>query len=566
MATTLDSKITATTQQENGFFGSTVALSGDYMAVGNLKSNDFKVEFFYNNAGTWESQTVIDLDNKPSLDDIAMYGNFVAVGIKDVDTTTKTDVGQVLIFERSGTTWSLHTTIDSPENIYGFNFGRLVSMHGDYLVVAPKETQGKLFIYKYNSGTDSWTTPDVSGGNSNIINSRFVEEGNQYPEEKVFGNAISLYTDSANDKYYLAIGMESDDNKYYFKCMKRNTNNEQWTEFRNTKGYPKQSSQTFSKFGYSIGIYDDTVVVGAPRENNTNNNHTNAGILYIYTPKATNTSVWIKKTSLQPAAAYQGYNFKFGEHVEIIENYILTSSPGYSTENTSQVGYAFLYKHNGTSWNLEKRFEHDYTTESSDRFGNSLALDEEYAIIGAYYLDGTETNSGAVYEFQMEAYTSNEDSGGGDSGGSGSGNSAAICFLGDSMLKTDNREPLRLDNVYQTLRVVHPCFSIDGRKILRVTKCRNSDRYMIKICAGALGPEVPSQNTYSSLQHKILVNGKLTKAKYLVNGSTIKKVYTGGKYMYNVLLNSHKTMIVNNMIVETLHPGDKYLREHPVDE
>lgn len=563
---TLSSKITATTQQETGLFGTLVALSGDYMAAVTDKPNDFKVEFFYNNAGTWESQSVIQIGTTYEFrpNDMAMYGNFVALGLENKHSASADDDGQVLVYGRSGTTWSLHTTINSPVQENNYNFGRRVTMHGDYLVVSASLTARKLYIYKYNSGTDTWTEPDVDGNGNNELNSRYVAN-TAYPEEYKFATGISLYTDSANDKYQLAIGLATSGNEYYFKCMERNTANEQWTDIRDSIVYPNQSTDTLSYFGYSIGIYDDTVAVGAYSADNSNYN--NAGIIYIYIPKPANTNVWKKKTTLQPPLSFQGSNFYFGKHVKIIDGYILSSSPGYDVDSTTDVGYAFLYSYNSstTAWSLNKRFQHDYTTASSDRFGTSIALDEEYALISAPHLEGEETNSGAVYEYQMPAYTENNGEGASSGGGSSGGNSGAICFLGDSLLQIDNRPPMSMEHVFSTLHSANPCYTINGWKIWRVTKCSNSDSYMIKICAGAFGEGVPSKNTYSSLEHKILVNGILKKAKNLVNGSTIKKVYTGPKYMYNVLLSSHQLMTVNNMQVETLHPDNKYIRDHPFD-
>jgi hypothetical protein len=58
--------------------------------------------------------------------------------------------------------------------------------------------------------------------------------------------------------------------------------------------------------------------------------------------------------------------------------------------------------------------------------------------------------------------------------------------------------------------------------------------------------------------HEVLYKGKLVQAKHFVG--TINGVHTvpyDGKVVYNVLLQQHGVMSVNNMVVETLHPENK---------
>jgi len=50
----------------------------------------------------------------------------------------------------------------------------------------------------------------------------------------------------------------------------------------------------------------------------------------------------------------------------------------------------------------------------------------------------------------------------------------------------------------------------------------------------------------------------MIKAKYLLGKYTgVKKVKYEGEVLYNVLLENHDKMIVNNLICETLHPQNE---------
>jgi hypothetical protein len=71
----------------------------------------------------------------------------------------------------------------------------------------------------------------------------------------------------------------------------------------------------------------------------------------------------------------------------------------------------------------------------------------------------------------------------------------------------------------------------------------------------SLGYNVPNQRTLVSLNHGIIYNKKIIPAKKFVgrkHGIYFKKY--NGEYLYNVLMETHMAMLVNNMKVETLDP------------
>ena len=66
---------------------------------------------------------------------------------------------------------------------------------------------------------------------------------------------------------------------------------------------------------------------------------------------------------------------------------------------------------------------------------------------------------------------------------------------------------------------------------------------------------MPSQKTLITQNHEILYKGKMTKAKdFLQNFENVKKVKYTGEVLYNVLMETHNKMVVNNLICETLNP------------
>ena len=95
---------------------------------------------------------------------------------------------------------------------------------------------------------------------------------------------------------------------------------------------------------------------------------------------------------------------------------------------------------------------------------------------------------------------------------------------------------------------------IQGSSIVKITRS-TGHRYIINIPKNSLCLNVPSRDTTCSLEHKIFYRGAMIKARDLVNRcAPVRKVPHDGTALYNVLLDHHGVMNVNNLICETLHP------------
>jgi len=71
-----------------------------------------------------------------------------------------------------------------------------------------------------------------------------------------------------------------------------------------------------------------------------------------------------------------------------------------------------------------------------------------------------------------------------------------------------------------------------------------------------LGENIPSTRTIVSKYHKIQNRkGKMIEAyKFLDYYEDVKKIDYNGEILYNILMDEHETLNVNNLICETLHP------------
>jgi VCBS repeat-containing protein len=129
--------------------------------------------------------------------------------------------------------------------------------------------------------------------------------------------------------------------------------------------------------------------------------------------------------------------------------------------------------------------------------------------------------------------------------------SSNVCFPAKTPVLT-NQGPVNIDDLNPAVHTIR------NKKIIAITKTVAHDKNLVRIAKHALGNLYPEKTTFISQNHKVFFQGQMVKAKHLVdesNGATL--VPYNGQVLYNVLLEQHEKMQVNNLIVETLHPEHK---------
>ena len=97
--------------------------------------------------------------------------------------------------------------------------------------------------------------------------------------------------------------------------------------------------------------------------------------------------------------------------------------------------------------------------------------------------------------------------------------------------------------------------TISQQPILHVTQTVTLDKYLIAFEPNSIGLNYPTQRTIMTKDHLIEYKGQFAPAyRFLNHSKHIKKVAYSGEILYNVLLPTHSTMRVNNLLCETLHP------------
>ncbi|MEM8567733.1 MAG: FG-GAP repeat protein, partial [Bacteroidota bacterium] len=163
-------------------------------------------------------------------------------------------------------------------------------------------------------------------------------------------------------------------------------------------------------FGFSVSIDGDYAIVGAFNEDedaSEGNTLVNAGSAYIF--ERTAEGSWQQAAKLVASDRNSG-DF-FGSSVSINGNYVIVGAynededaAGGNTANTAGSAYIFEKAANGTWVETAKLVASDRAT--SDVFGEAVAIDGDYAVVGARAEDQDADggnfldNAGSVYIFQ----------------------------------------------------------------------------------------------------------------------------------------------------------------------
>ena len=201
---------------------------------------------------------------------------------------------------------------------------------------------------------------------------------------------------SAGDKFGRSVAVEGDTivvGSYYGDSNKPDTGSAyvfsqidaNWVE-RQKLVAPDAASG--DRFGCSVAIDNNTIVIGAYGDDSQ------AGSASVF---VRNDSNWVFQQKLTVSDA-EPADF-FGYSVAIDNNIIIIGAPSDDYSNLSDAGSAYLYEWRDTMW-LEQNILRASDSGLSHHFGFSVALDANWAVIGAYEgdIEGV-SKAGAAYVF-----------------------------------------------------------------------------------------------------------------------------------------------------------------------
>ena len=382
------------------YFGSSLAIDGDVMVVGAVRDSAAGPDsgsayiFERDESGQWIQQLKIVPDDIESNDffgtSVSVSGNTVAIGavgdVFDGNPELFSFTGSVYIYKKSETTWELEQKIIAPEEHDGF--GMSVALSGDTLFVGAinakqlidwYEYQGKVCVYKRNPKTSPlW---NISQEPLFLYNSKsLLGNAMTFNEGSLFVGAMSHTT--YDDSYREYVGATA--------VLDYNNN-----ELNEAQSLIPDNATTNARFGISIAIQDDVAVIGSLEDSSVGDY---SGAAYVY---RNNGVSWEEEAKLLPSdnEAWGGFGFS----VAISDNYVIVGSPGKSFSSLTGAVYLFLKK--GDEWVEEtKLIASDAMADAL--FGISTEVVENYLVVGAPGQDYV--GSLYFYNLDMIADTDND--------------------------------------------------------------------------------------------------------------------------------------------------------------
>ena len=234
-----------------------------------------------------------------------------------------------------------------------------MALNSSYALIGAKGvSSNRGDAYLYNLGTSVWT--DLAGTSNSPVTG--------LPASSYFGTSVAL-----NSGYALigASWVSSNRGDAYLY----NLGTGDWTDLAATSGQPVTGLTGTASFGSSVALNDSYALIGA------NGVSSNRGDAYLYN---LGTGVWtdLAGTSGTPVTGLTGTSSYFGISVALNSSYALIGARGVSSIR----GDAYLYNLGTGVWtDLAATSGQPVTGLTSDSyFGTSVALNDSYALIGAY--------------------------------------------------------------------------------------------------------------------------------------------------------------------------------------
>ena len=256
-------------------FGQGVALWGDWLAVGvpGRNSDEGSVYMYELQGSSWVFHSEIGAPASESMsfgESVALYNDLLAVGApqKTISGSSAAGVVYMYLYNAGTDIWEATVGIDSNTPWFGYNFGSSVDLHKSRLVVGERSNDN---IVSNNGAAHVFTTPD----------------GLTWPIEKeifahtqaiddYFGQSVGVYGN------VVAVGATEPFNPSdgFATIHEKDSSFAEDTYFERVRLPDIYTTlQADNKFGISVAISENRLVVGASEDDETANA---AGAVYIY--------------------------------------------------------------------------------------------------------------------------------------------------------------------------------------------------------------------------------------------------------------------------------------------
>ncbi len=421
-------KIVASDRANSDQFGYSVCISGNYAIVGayyedddasgenTLESAGSAYIFERDSNGKWnEVQKIVPFDR--AADDnfgcsVSLSGNYAIIGanLEDHDTAGLNyfgDAGSAYIYKCDDDGyWSFNQKIVAPNRAYGDQFGTVVSISGNYAIVAvPWEDEDAQETNKiFNSGS-AYLFERTEQGIWNFVQ-KIVAFDRAF--SACFGNAAYILGNTA----LVGASYESKDEsgQNAFSCsgaayIFQRDNEGNWNHKQKLVASDRDY---YDEFGFSVCLSGRYAVIGAMLEGHdadSNNFLGAAGSAYIFEQNQSDEWTQVQKI----VASDRNTNDYFGAAVSISDNRLIIGANGVD-EGESDINTGAVYLFERSDDDIWHEVQKITTTDRDigDLFGSALCISGNHIIVGTpdesedALGNNTIPRAGAAYIFEKE--------------------------------------------------------------------------------------------------------------------------------------------------------------------
>lgn len=323
-------------------------------------------------------------DDYGTSSDISGYYAIVGASLND---DVGTSSGSAYIYKRNEGgigNWGEIVKLTASNAVSSDQFGNDVAIDGEHAIVGAfnksggDPRSGSAYIFNRNQGgTDNWgEVIEIEPSDTEI--------------DKKFGISVSISGDyaiaGADEEVQMPVGNGS---AYIFNRNQGGVDN--WGQVVKLTA---SDGSVEDRFGNSVGISGDYAVVGAPSNDDVS---ANSGSAYIFYRNQGGANNWGEVTKI--TASDIGGADNFGISAAISGNNVIIGA-WHNNVGGFNSGSAYIFNRNKggiDNWGEVTRLDAS-DASSNDEFGISVAIDQNYAIVGA---ESGNSNTGSAYVFQI---------------------------------------------------------------------------------------------------------------------------------------------------------------------
>jgi len=360
-------------------FGRRVAINGDTIVIGAFRDDDTGLEsgsayVFTRTGRVWAQQEKLTASDGASNAffgwSVAVDGDTIVIGaVFDDDNGDRS--GSAYVFTRIGTVWTLQEKFTASDGASGDSFGFSVAINGDTIVIGA--------VFDDDNGIDS--------GSAYV----FTRTGTVWALQ---GKKITASDGASIDRFGLSVAVNGDTIVVgaFLDDDNGSDSGNAYVFIRTGTVWALQEKLTASDgtnddpFGLSVAVNGDTIVIGARLDDD---NGSNSGSAYVFTRTGT---VWTLQGKL--TASDGASEDRFGSSVAVNGDTIVIGANG-DDDTANESGSAYVFTRTGTVWALERKL----IAISDAFFGIYVAVDGDTIVIGANGdVDGSDNGSAYIFE------------------------------------------------------------------------------------------------------------------------------------------------------------------------